>query len=917
MNFVKPTFLRCEYLVNPLGINVARPRLYWRLDSNERNQKQTAYRVLVATSEQKLREEKADLWDSGKIASDLSIHVTYQGKDLRSKANCYWKVKVWDRDDKPSEWSPVAFWTMGLLTPSDWNAKWIGGSPRKVSKLKRLYPKKSKYFPCPLLRKTFSVEGMVKRALLYASALGEYLLAINGVRVGDRYLSPEWTDYKKRVQYQTYEVGDLLRPGENAIGAVLADGWMAGNLGPIGMVHDYYGVDPLLIFHLTVELTDGSVKKIVSDSSWKIYEDGPIQKADHFKGETYDARKECSGWDLPEFNDSKWMFVNIYDKIEANLVAQMNDPIRVVREIKPIRLMEPKPGVFIFDLGQNIAGWCKVRLNNALCEPNAIVKLRHGEMLEEDGTLFTENLRTAEATDVYILANSEEREYHPFFTYHGFHFVELTGLKQGAKPTHDTVTGCVISSDCRQTGAFESSNPKLNRLWNNIVWTQRDNLISVPTDCPQRDERMGWMGDVQVFSQTSIFNMDMAAFYAKWIRDMRDAQLKNGKFPDIVPFPNAGVNKIVPFAGAPGWTDCGITLPWDMYLNYADYDLLRIHYDSAKRLVDFVRAKNPGLIWKKGRGRDYNDWLNGDKIQSPDYPKSGATVPKEVFATAFFAHSTELISKMAKIFGYVPAYELYSNLADQIKHAFVENFVDSDGRIMGDTQAGYALALHFNLLPESLRPKAANHMIEAVEKYDGRLSTGFCTTLRMMRELVRWGYSEVAYNLLLSDRFPSWFYMIDQGATTMWERWDSYVKGRGFQSRRMNSFNHYAYGSIGEFLYGVVLGINIDENAPGYKHIVLEPVPDKRLRWVKGSFDSIYGQIFVSWEFSADRLTMSVVIPANASATIHIPASRSTTVKEGGFPLTSHKDVKIIEILDKSIIINVKSGSYSFEILNP
>ncbi len=916
---MKPTFLRCEYLVNPLGIDVLKPRFSWLVVATERGQKQTAYRVLVASSEQLLREEMGDLWDTGKVASDQTIHMEYQGKDLPSKMLCYWKVQVWDKDNEPSEWSPVAFWSIGLLNPSDWNAKWIGAPRKSLGNLRKVRPKKKKYDPSPLLRKSFKVQGKVKRAILYASALGEYILTINGSRVGDRWLSPEWTDYKKRVQYQTYDVTDLLRPDENVIGAVLADGWFAGNLGPLGFVHDYWGVDRRLIVRLDVELANGEIKEIVSDSSWKIVEDGPIQKADHHMGEDYDARKEIPGWDAPYFDDSEWNPVEVDNKIKTNLVAQMNEPIRKVKELKPIGLMMPKAGVWIFDLGQNIAGWCKIRLNGSLCEPNGVVTVRHGEMLYEDGTLYTANLRFAKATDTFIIASTEEREYHPYFTYHGFRFVEVTGFKQGAKPDLNMLTGCVVSSDCRLTGAFESSNTRLNKLYSNIVWTQIDNLISVPTDCPQRSERMGWMGDVQVYARTSMFNMDMGAFYAKWIQDMRDAQLKDGRYPDIIPYPKWGVNSVLKFYGAPAWTDCGVTLPWDMYLYYMDRTLLQKHYKSAKRLVDYIRAKNPSLIWKKKRGRDYNDWLNGDWIKHmPDYPKSGAEVPREVFATAFFAHSTELLSKMAKVLEKNDDFAFYNSLANKIKETYIREFVNEEGKIKGDTQAGYALSLNFGLIPESLRAKAAKNLVSALEKYDWRLSTGFCTTLRMMRELARWGNADVANNLLFSERFPSWFYMIENGATTMWERWDGYVKGRRkpFQNWLMNSFNHYAYGSIGEYLYGVVLGINLDENEPGFKHTIIKPIPTKQLQWVKGKYESICGVIEVNWEYLGNKLKLTVAIPANASATIHLPTSKTSDVSEGGSLLDRAKGLKVVGIQDNRVVVDAQSGRYDFEVLN-
>ncbi|MHA1784899.1 MAG: family 78 glycoside hydrolase catalytic domain, partial [Candidatus Helarchaeota archaeon] len=530
-----PTHLRCEYLIDPLGIDAEKPRLSWVLESKQRNQNQTGYHILVSSKMKLLNADEGDLWDSGKVDSDQTNQIEYDGVPLKSKMFCFWKVRVWDDKNQASEWSVAAKWSMGLLKPSDWKAKWIGEPARRDLWIKKILPK-LREDPCPLLRKSFSVKSSFKRAIVHVSALGHYELYLNETKVGENILSPEWTDYDVRVQYQTYDVTALLKEGKNVIGAILADGWYKGYLGPTGYINDVYGVNRRFILQLSIEKSNGTTEEIISDEAWRIWRDGPIRKSDHFMGEIYDVRKEQLRWNEPDFDDLNWEFVTVDNTVKTKLVSQMNEPIKIIKEIKPISISEPKPGKFIFNLGQNIAGFCKIKLNDSICDDGARIQLRHGEMLDMNGCLYTKNLRTAKATDVYIYHGNEEREFCPHFTYHGFQYVELTGLKPGIKPDLAMLTGCAIASSVPLTGSFECSNQMLNQLWKNILWTQWDNLISVPTDCPQRDERMGWMGDAQVFSQTSMFNMDMAAFYTKWIRDIRDGQTESGAYPDIIPY---------------------------------------------------------------------------------------------------------------------------------------------------------------------------------------------------------------------------------------------------------------------------------------------------------------------------------------------------------------------------------------------
>ena len=899
---VTPTQLRCEYALNPLGIGVVRPRLSWVLVSDERAQVQTAYRVLVASCEANLAANKGDLWDSGKVLSDQSIHVVYGGRPLQSRMRALWKVRAWDKDGKPSAWSEHATWQMGLLKPTDWKAKWIGaGQPSSA-----------------MVRKTFHLTSPVKRATASVSALGLYQLTLNGNRVGDHVLAPEWTDYHKRVQYQTYDVTEMLHPGENTIGAMLGEGWYAGRIGishivaPGGPQRGFYGDDPWFLLQMEIELANGSTQIIVSDQSWKATTEGPVRSACILDGEVYDARMEMPGWDRQSFDDSSWKAVESKSQIAARLVAQANEPIRIVEELKPVALTEPKPGVFVFDLGQNMVGWCRLKVRGPA---GTTITLRHAEVLDADGNIYTDNLRVpkdeapggARQTDNYIFRGSGEGVFEPHFTYHGFRYVEVTGLPE--RPALNSLVGCVIHSAVPPAGRFECSNPMLNRLMKNILWTQKGNMHSIPTDCPQRDERLGWLGDAQIFSQTACFNMHMARFFSKFSQDIRDAQADDGRFPDFAPHP-FDPNKR--FSGAPGWADAGVIIPWCVYLNHGDKRILEQHFESAKRWVEYVRSQSPDLVWTGKRGNDYGDWLNGNTLILEGWPRSGAAVQKELLATAFFAHSTELVSRMAAVLGRAEDAERYAVLAKSIKDAFNRAFVKPDGRTEGNTQAGYALALHFNLFPENLREPAARHMVERIRARGGHLTTGIQSTGRLMLELTRNGYNDLAYRLINKRTVPSWLYMVEHGATTIWERWDGYVEERGFQNPGMNSFNHYAFGAVGEWLFRTILGINPDEEHPGFKHFTIRPRPGGGLTWAKGSYKSMYGAIVSDWRIEQGSFMLTVKVPVNTTATVYVPASKMEAVTERGKPAEKAEGVQFLRVENKAAAYMVGSGTYTF-----
>ncbi len=536
--------LRCEYRLDPVGIDVAQPRLSWVLESEARGARQTAFQVLAASSPEVLARDRGDLWDSGRVMTNQTIHVVYAGRPLTSRARAFWKVRVWDEAGRASAWSPGGSWIMGLLSPSDWQAKWIavdgildpvppGAAPAAL--------------PATMFRRQFHLAQPVKRATVYVTGLGLYELRINGRRVGDQLLAPEWTDYRKTIQYQTCDVTPLLRAGDNAIGALVGEGWYAGRLMAFGA--RAYGSVPRFLAQVEVELADGTVQTVVSDSSWRATLEGPIRSAGLYDGEVYDARREMPGWDAPGFDDSAWLRAAAFELGPARLVWQRNEPIRIVEQLAPVKITEPKPGLYIADFGQNMAGWCRMSLRGAAGQT---VTVRHGEMLQEDGTLYTANLRGAPQVDRYTFGSDGAQTIEPHFTYHGFRYIELAGLAR--PPAPDSIRGQVFCSSAPASGHFECSSETVNRLMRNIFWTQRANLMSTPTDCPQRNERFGWMGDIQAFSQTAIFNMDLAAFFSKWVRDIRDGQAQDGRFPDFAPHPG---DPNAQFSGTPAWGDAG------------------------------------------------------------------------------------------------------------------------------------------------------------------------------------------------------------------------------------------------------------------------------------------------------------------------------------------------------------------------
>ena len=893
---MKISNLRCEYLKNPLGIDMTHPRLSWVLESSKRNQKQTAYRILVAGSKKDLDKDNGNFWDTLKVISDQTTHIFYNGSELISGRKYWWKVCVWDKDGVMCQVSEPAFWSMGLLSNSDWRGKWIGMQREKSEnsthpdKIKELSPGP----PPPFFRKTFTLDKKVYSAYVHVTARGLFEVHLNGDRVSKDYFAPEWTDYTKRIQYRTYDVISLLKEGKNALGVIVGDGWYSGYIG-WRKNRGHYGLQNSLLLQMEIVYDDGTRDFVVTDGTWRC-SDGPILYSDFMIGESYDARREMLGWDTAQFDDSDWSPVIQVEKPTAKLVAQPSEPVQVTEYITPVAITEPSKGLYVFDLGQNIAGWVKLKVTGPDKKlQGTIITMRFAERLNPDGTIYTANLRSVKATDTYILKGGEEETFEPHFTFHGYQYVEVTGLP--VPPDKNTITGCVVHSTTPPTGNFECSSSMVNKLWQNLTWSQRGNFISIPTDCPQRDERLGWMGDAQIFVRTATFNMDVAAFFTKWMIDVVDAQSLNGAYADTSP----RLKDNLKFEAAPGWGDAGIIIPWTFYRVYGDTRIIEKTYHSMVKWMDFLEESNPELIRRNKLGNNYGDWLS-----------IKAETPKDLLATAYWAYDAKLMSEMARVAGYREDSSYYKKLYNKIRTTFQKEFISPDGRIHGNTQTVYVLALNFDLVPQELRSKAVEYLVEDIKNRGWHLSTGFIGVRHLNPVLTSMGYKEVAYKLLLNNSFPSWGYSIKHGATTIWERWDGWTEDKGFQDPGMNSFNHYSFGSIGEWLYRFVAGIDLDPKVHGYKHIVIKPYPGGNLTFARAEYNSIHGKITSGWHREGNSIVLDVTIPANTTASVHVPADEGTPITESGLSADEVEGIRFLKWDNGFAVYNIVSGTYHF-----
>ena len=895
-----PRYLRCEYRDDPLGIDVTLPRLSWIVESSRRGDKQTAYQILVASTPNKLDAEEGDLWDSGKAPSNETIQVVYAGNRLRSRGQCWWKVRAWDKDGRASHWSEPALWTMGLLGDGDWQAEWIGyDEPLKAASDKRELagakqgekpPADDLVLPPPrYLRREFRLQRPIARATLYATALGIYEIHINGRRASEDYFTPGWTDYNKRVYYNTYDVTPLVRRGENAIGAVLADGWYAGHIG-WGHKRDHYGSKTRLRAQLEVEYTDGTKETIATRPSWRASV-GPLLEADFLMGESYDARREMPGWDVPGFDDSGWARPNVTSGVSAQVQPYPGVTVQRFAEHKPVSITEPQKGAYVLDLGTNLAGFARLKVKGRAGQK---IVLRFAERLNPDGTIYTTNLRSARATDTYICrGGGKEETWEPRFTFHGFQYVEVTGYP--GRPGPDAITGIEVTSATPPAGEFRCSNGMANRLYHNIRQTQRANFIDIPTDCPQRDERMGWMGDAQIYIRTAACNSDVAAFFTKWLVDVEDAQNPDGSYPHVAP------QKVAEGGGAAAWADAGIICPWAIYQVYGDKRVLERHYGAMQRFIEYCETNSKGLL-RPAEG--FGEWLS-----------IRADTPKDVLATAYFAHSTALMARIAEVLGKKDDAEKYRGLFERIREAFNKEYVGADGRIRGETQADYVMALAFDLLSPEKREMAAKWLVKDIESRGWHLSTGFVGTKDLMPVLTDAGRVDVAYRLFHNDTFPSWGFSIKQGATSIWERWDGWTPEKGFQDPGMNSFAHYAFGAVGQWMFETIGGIKTE--GPAYESIVIRPRIGGKLNWAEVRHDSIRGLIAVDWKKKGGNLSLNVTIPANTTAKVYVPAASEKGIRESGKPAAKAEGVRFLRVEDGAAVYEVASGIYRFESVLP
>ena len=871
--------LICEYHTNPLGIDVQKPRLSWKIVSSEENMLQAAYEIKVTDQ----APNGKLIWTSGKVNSDQSVNVVYGGPALKSMQRVAWQVRIWDNKGKATGWSAPASWEMGILEPGLWKASWITLASEPDVK----GSKPSQYF-----RKDFAADKKVKSARVYVTSLGLYQLFLNGQKVSSDLFTPGWTSYKTRIQYQTYDVTSMIQ-GNNTIGTIIGDGWYRGNIG-WGNENGYYGHKIALLAQLQMNYTDGTSEVIGTDQSWKV-SNGPIIFSDIYNGETYDARMEMPGWAKPGFDESKWEGAKILDHTKSTLIAPQGDVVKVTEEVKPVKVFTTPKGETVFDMGQNMVGWVKLQVTGKKGDQ---VTLKFAEVLDKAGNFYTDNLRVAKATDVYILKGDGIETFEPHFTFHGFRFVKIEGIS--GQPELGMITGKVIHSEMTPTGTFTCSDPMINQLQQNIQWGQRGNFLDVPTDCPQRDERLGWMGDAQVFSMTAAFNFDVSAFYTKWTKDIAADQLPNGSVPDVIPDVLKGGG------GKTAWADACIIVPWTTYLIYGDQRILEVQYSSMKAWVEYMKTRaGEDNLWTGDW--HYGDWLAFATTQS-DYP--GATTEKDLIATAYYSYSSGLLAKIAAIIGQNDDAKKYAQLSDNIKKAFNTEFVTPAGRLVSHTQTAYSLALAFDLLPEDLIPKAAAFLAEDIKKF-GHLTTGFVGTPLLCKTLSAHGYEDLAFMLLNRKEYPSWLYPVTQGATTIWERWDGQKPDGTFQDVGMNSFNHYAYGAIGEWLYRYVAGMDVDPEAPGYKHILLAPHPGGGLTNANAEFISLYGKIKSAWMLDGNDFVYEVTVPANTTATVTLPSTSAEDLKMNGKPLSASVKSSL-KVSGKNVSLNVGSGSYIF-----
>ena len=874
--------LRIENRTDPIGIDIPNPRFSWRLVSDQRNLMQTAYEIRMG-----VKSDHIVLWSSGKVKSSQSVYIPYTGGVLHSASSYYWQVKVWDNYGKVTDWSDKAYWQMGLLQPADWKAKWIESET----------PGDTVNGPALLFRKEFITGKKIISATAFITVHGMYEAFINGKRLGNAFLTPGWTSYHNRLQYQVYDIRELLNKGKNAIGINIGSGWFRTALA-WNNNKNIYGKKIGLLMHVEINYSDGSRETIGTDGTWKTSDKGPVRVSEIYNGETVDARFEITGWDKSGYDDKTWQPVVEKEYAKENLIATYNELVTKHEVFHPVRIFKTPKGEQVIDFGQNLVGWAQFKVFGKAGDE---IIVDHAEVLDKEGNFYTENLRAAKARDIYILKGDGEEFFEPHFTFQGFRFIRLNGFPGEIKP--DNITAVTLYSDMNPTGQFTCSNPLLNQLQHNIQWGQKGNFLDVPTDCPQRDERLGWTGDAQAFSRTASFNMDVHNFFSKWLKDLAADQSEDGRVPFVVPnvlSANSG--------GSAGWSDASTIIPWNMWLASGDQKILEDQYASMKSWVGFMQSHSKNYLWNTGF--HFGDWL----FYRPNDDNDGraAITDKYLIAQCFFAFSTQLLLNTAKVLNKQEDIKYYTSLLKSVKDAFLGEYVTSTGRLVSSTQTAYTLALQFDMLPEAMRAQAAERLVNNIQDYRNHLTTGFLGTPYLCHVLSRFGYDTVAYKLLLQETYPSWLYPVKMGATTIWERWDGQKPDSSFQTPGMNSFNHYAYGAIGDWMYRHITGMDTYDEGVGYKKIRVQPHPGGNLSFANADLETGYGKLSVHWKIAEGKFILDVEIPANTSASIFIPATNAEAITENEKSLSRIKEITVTGRQGDYMVLQVGSGIYHF-----
>jgi alpha-L-rhamnosidase len=917
--------LRTEYLEKPLGIDERRTRLSWQIAAQKRNCVQSAYQVQAAITVDQLIGGDELVWDSGKVRSQQMSSIRYQGSPVHSRQRYYWRVRAWDQGDRASDWSEPAWWEMGLLEETEWSADWIEVDWEEDPKA---------FKPCPYFRRDFTLDQPVQSARLYITAHGLYEAWLNGQRVGDQVFTPGYTAYDRRLQYQVYDVSALLTPGENTIGAILGDGWYRGKVYALGS-RNVYGERLGLLAQLVIETPDGRTVTIETNPDWKS-SSGPILKSDMKDGEIYDARLEMPGWCSPGYNDSDWKGVRVVRHPKDNLIASMGVPVRRKETFQPTVLKTPK-GETVLDFGQNLAGVVHFKVRGPR---GTTVRLLHGETLDRDGNFTQANLIVGASTDPeknpfqvvsYTLKGDGEEEYEPRFSVQGFRYVRVDGYPGELEP--ENFYSVAIYSDMPQTGTFECSNELINQLHQNVEWSMKGNFLDLPTDCPQR-ERAGWTGDAQIFAPSASFLMDTRAFFGKWLKDLMVEQFPNGMMGNFVPNPmrlaKGRFEKLLSAVdGSAGWGDAAVLIPWDMYWAYGDVQVLEHQYESMKAWVEYERSRahkvnnatkaNPRYWFNESyRARQqfiwdtnyhWGEWLEpGDGIGlamiTGFFQRIVFGVP--VVATAYLAHCARILAKTADLLGKTEDARLYHAYADQVKTAYIEEFIGRDGGINPDKQASYVRVLAFDLAPEELKPAIVEHLVRLIRESGNHVGTGFLSTVYLCHVLAENGRLDLAYELLNQKTSPSWLYAVTKGATTIWETWEG-IREDGTPQM---SLNHYSPGAVISFLHRKVAGIEPAE--PGYRSITIHPMPGGGLTCASASYESAQGLIRSEWLLENGQITLRAVIPANTRANVILPGAVLDQVLESGAALSIAEGINQPVQIGNDTQVEVGSGEYQF-----